>query len=107
MEGVIGPVQSFENETACQDFTYSDVTELGPGGVPVKECFGQLCDKIASVIDEGTLLDGGTKKYLAICVPCYNESMDDLMKTVVSIMENIDFMKNSARYGTVLHYTVL
>ena len=41
-----------------------------------------------------TVQDGGKKNYFCICIPCYNESMDDLMKTVLCLLENIDFMKH-------------
>lgn len=37
-------------------------------------------------------------KYLCVCVPCYNESLDDLMKTVKSLMENVDFLKHKTRF---------
>lgn len=33
------------------------------------------------------------KRYLTICIPAYNEEFEEMLKTLVSLMENIEFMK--------------
>ena len=93
MEGVLGPVSTYPKYHR-QDFTYEEVTEFGKNGEIVKECHGQVAKNVCEYIDNVTLCERGSKNYFCVCIPCYNESMEDLMKTVLCIMENIDFMKH-------------
>eukprot|EP00602_Paraphysomonas_sp_CaronLab_P007790 CAMPEP_0185027752 /NCGR_PEP_ID=MMETSP1103-20130426/12954_1 /TAXON_ID=36769 /ORGANISM="Paraphysomonas bandaiensis, Strain Caron Lab Isolate" /LENGTH=559 /DNA_ID=CAMNT_0027561865 /DNA_START=78 /DNA_END=1754 /DNA_ORIENTATION=+ len=97
MDGILGPI-STEPTYFKEDFTYDDVTTIGSDGKIVKECHGRVCTKLCEYIDNVTLCDRGTKNYFCICIPCYNESMDDLMKTVLCLMENIDFMKHEVKF---------
>ena len=55
--------------------------------------------QVAKNVIQGMKRDPDLKdsRFLCICVPAYNESKDDLLKTIDSIMKNIDFMKHKTR----------
>jgi hypothetical protein len=74
-----GPV---EGKGVFDDFTYEDVNESECKAFPSRNIGSFLIDKAEK---EGT-------KYLCVCVPCYNEDLEELLKTLVSLMENFDFM---------------
>lgn len=74
-----GPV---EGKPVIDEFTYEDVKETECKALPSRTIGSYLIDRAEA---EGT-------KYLCVCVPCYNEDLEELMKTLVSLMENFDFM---------------
>jgi len=82
-----GPV---EQEIIFDDFTYEDVKTTN--------CVGKVCRNICTELindpDEN-------KRYLTICVPCYNEDLDELLKTLFSLMENVEFMQRKVSANTV------
>lgn len=82
-----GPV---EQEIIFDDFTYEDVKTTN--------CVGKVCRNICSELindpDEN-------KRYLTICVPCYNEDLDELLKTLFSLMENVEFMQRKVSANTI------
>ena len=107
-----------------QDFTHGNVTEYDShSGVILGDCIGRKATNIIDAIKDNalngnhdeklncnqTLSDDTTlpakenvssskeKVYVAFCIPCYNETFDSLIKTILSIMENVDFMKHNAR----------
>ena len=84
MGGVLGPLGE---EIIIDEFTFSEVKG--------SECFGQICLKICSNLKEKFQKK---RNFLCVCCPCYNESFDDLTKTLLSIMENIDFLKHKTRF---------
>jgi len=81
-----------------EDFKYSEITKFGQNGEIVEEYHAKVAHRLCEFIDQVTIQDGGKKNYFCICIPCYNESMDDLMKTVLCLLENIDFMKHEAKF---------
>jgi cellulose synthase/poly-beta-1,6-N-acetylglucosamine synthase-like glycosyltransferase len=86
MEGVLGPL---ERPVIMDEFTFSQVKGA--------ECLGQVCRKVCKALKRS--LGKDKRKFLCVCVPCYNESTDDLMKTIASLMENVDFMKHKTRFN--------
>lgn len=76
------PFGPMEEPLTFDNFSYEDVK--------TKECLGKVCTNICT-----KLLDDPdqNKRYLAICMPCYNEDLDELLKTLFSLMENIEFMQ--------------
>ena len=86
MEGVLGPL---ERPIVMDEFTFSQVKGV--------ECLGQVCRKVCKALKRS--LGKEKRKFLCVCVPCYNESTDDLMKTIASLMENVDFMKHKTRFN--------
>lgn len=78
MDLPFGPV---EEPLVFDSFTFEDVK--------AKQCVARVCKNICS----GLVNDRGEKMYLTICVPCYNEHLDELMKTIHSLMENVEFMQ--------------
>jgi cell fate (sporulation/competence/biofilm development) regulator YlbF (YheA/YmcA/DUF963 family) len=86
MEGVLGPL---DQSTVTDEFTFTQVKGA--------ECLGQVCRKVCKALKRS--LGKEKRKFLCVCVPCYNESTDDLMKTIASLMENVDFMKHKTRFN--------
>lgn len=85
IEGNLGPV----NEPVIFDeFTFEKIK--------MEECLGRVCKRICRSLNEQKK---DTEKFLCVCVPVYNESKDDLMKTIMSVMENIDFIKHKIRFN--------
>jgi hypothetical protein len=41
-------------------------------------------------------------KYLAICIPAYNEEFEEMLKTLVTLMENVEFMKRKVVFCFLL-----
>jgi hypothetical protein len=76
------PFGPMEGSLIFDNFTYEDVKTT--------QCLGKVCTNICTHL----LDDPDTnKRYLTICVPCYNEDLDELLKTLLSLMENIEFMQ--------------
>lgn len=96
MDGILGPVAT-NPMYFKEDFLYEDITKYGGSGEVVEEYHAKVAHRLCEFIDQVTLKDGGKKNYFNICIPCYNESMDDLMKTVLCLLENIDFMKHEGK----------
>lgn len=66
------------------DFSYDDVNQ--------KECVAKVCKNICNLFVEEAEANGVC--FLTICIPCYNENVDELMKTISSLMSNIEFIKH-------------
>lgn len=75
----LGPV---EGSQYVDDFTYEQVKE--------STCTAQMSINIAHHLITQAEQEG--VKYLCVCVPCYNEDFEELLKTLLSLMENFDFM---------------
>lgn len=105
MDGILGPM-STNPMYFKEDFTYEDITKFGGSGEVIEEYHAKVAHRLCEFIDQVTLKDGGKKNYFNICIPCYNESMDDLMKTVLCLLENIDFMKHEGMSLSILFYCV-
>jgi hypothetical protein len=76
------PFGPLDEKPIVDDFTYEDVKDT--------EC------KAIAAMNLGRYLinraEQEDSKYLCVCVPCYNEDLEELLKTLVSLMENFDFM---------------
>ncbi len=78
-----GPI----NEPLVIDnFTFEDVNN--------GKCTASVCQNISDSL-MSAVENRPQAKYLAICVPCYNENVMDLMKTFISLMQNVDFMQRT------------
>jgi len=69
------------------NFTFEDVQE--------DECVAAVCDNICALFLE----EAGINKvvYLTIAIPCYNEELPELLKTINSLMQNVEFIKHKVR----------
>jgi cellulose synthase/poly-beta-1,6-N-acetylglucosamine synthase-like glycosyltransferase len=76
------PFGPMEGALIYDNFTYEDVKTT--------QCLGKVCTNICTQLLEDP---DPNKRYLTICVPCYNEDLDELLKTLLSLMENIEFMQ--------------
>jgi hypothetical protein len=80
------PFGPMESELIYDNFSYEEVKTT--------ECLGRVCTNICSHLMEDP---DENKRYLTICVPCYNEDLDELMKTLYSLMENVEFMQRKVQ----------
>ncbi len=85
------PFGPLEGKPVNDDFNYDDVKEGECKAFPSRNIGRYLIDR-AEV--ENT-------KYLCVCVPAYNEDLEELLKTLVSLMENFDFMIKKVQLFTV------
>lgn len=86
------PFGPLEGKPINDDFKFEDVKESECKAFPSRNIGRYLIER-AEV--ENT-------KYLCVCVPAYNEDLDELLKTLVSLMENFDFMIKKVRNYTKL-----
>jgi hypothetical protein len=75
----LGPV---DQSIIVDNFTYKQVKN--------KKCSASICNNICDNLIQTSNV---YIKYLCICVPCYNEDLKELTKTLMSIMENVEFMQ--------------
>ena len=79
----LGPV----NEAMVFDnYQYEDVCE--------GKCTASKCRNISNHL-MSEVIDRPDARYLPVCVPCYNETVEDLMKTLISLMQNVEFMQRT------------
>ena len=97
MEGVLGPIAS-DPSYYMQEFKYKDVTRYNANGDVAQGCHAKMCSEICKHINKITDIDGGERNYFCVFVPVYNETAEQLMKTVLSVMENIDFLKHEGKW---------
>jgi hypothetical protein len=71
------------NDCIVDTFIYEDVKE--------SHCVGQISQNICRHLLEVSQLEG--KKFLTVCCPAYNEEVDEIEKTVMSMLESFYFMK--------------
>ncbi len=90
----LGPV---DEPLVIDDFTYEEVK--------TKKCFASVCENICDSLMAAASENPDTK-YLTVCVPCYNENLEELMKTFLSLMENIDFMQRKV-FDFLSHFEFL
>lgn len=93
----MGPIAS-DPHYYMQEFKYREVTRYNARGEVVQGCHAKTCSDICRHINKITDVDGGERNYFCVFVPVYNESVEQLMKTILSVMENIDFMKHEVKY---------
>jgi hypothetical protein len=77
-----GPVN--HQDSVIDTYYYEDVNE--------SHCVGQVSQNICRHLLEVSQLEG--KKFLPVCCPAYNEEVDEMEKTVMSMLESFNFMKN-------------
>ena len=68
-------------------FDSYNATEVG------SECSGFVARNICEYLKG----NASGKKYLCVCVPCYNEDFWDFVKTLISLLENFEFMQTTVR----------
>jgi cellulose synthase/poly-beta-1,6-N-acetylglucosamine synthase-like glycosyltransferase len=66
------------------NFTYEDVRE--------SHCVAQVSEKVCKSLIETSYVEG--KRFLTICCPAYNEEVDEMEKTLSSLLESFDYMYN-------------
>lgn len=72
-----------QTQWVCDSFTFDEVETI--------HCVAGVCRNVSQyLLDQ---LQGTNKKYLAVCIPCFDEEIEVFMKTLVSVMENIEFMQ--------------
>lgn len=84
-----GPV-SFDN-AVIDNFTYEDVRE--------SHCVAQIATNICKSLLEVAHLEG--KTFLAVCCPAYNEEAEEMLKTMISMMQSFDYMRNKVSHDNV------
>jgi cellulose synthase/poly-beta-1,6-N-acetylglucosamine synthase-like glycosyltransferase len=87
MNGIYVPLGPVDDFPVIDDFTYEEVRE--------NHCVATVANEVCRYLVEKAELEG--KKYLPVCIPCYNEDFLELLKTLVSLMENFEFMQKKAR----------
>ena len=73
-----------EKNVISDEITYANNSEER------KHCKPRIFDSIGKHLN----LEAEDKdiKYIAVCIPCYDEDLVDLLKTIISVMENFEFM---------------
>jgi cellulose synthase/poly-beta-1,6-N-acetylglucosamine synthase-like glycosyltransferase len=79
-----GPVPGAPS--VIDDFTYEDVREC--------HCVGQVSEKVCKSLIETSYAEG--KNFLTVCCPTYNEEVDEMVKTLASLLEAFDYMYNKS-----------
>ena len=82
------PFGPYDDKIIFDEFNYEEVNTTSCMGTKAIHICDHLLNQPKTNIHQ---------KYLAICVPCYNENIGELMKTIISLMENIEFMKKRIR----------
>jgi hypothetical protein len=85
----LGPVDDYP---IFDDFTFEEVVG--------SHCKAQVAHEVASYLREIAATED--KKFLPICVPCYNEEMLELLKTLISLLANFEFMQKKVSLS-ILH----
>lgn len=80
----LGPV---EGRNIIDNYTFEEVKE--------KECVASIAEELSQFLLEKADVEG--IKYLCICVPCYNEDLSELLKTLLSLLENFEFMERKVK----------
>lgn len=79
-----GPV---DQPAIIDTYNYEDVKE--------SHCEATVANNICNhLLDISEIED---TRYMTVCLPCYNEDLEELLKTIVSLMENFEFMQRKAR----------
>jgi len=84
-----GPYADVEGDAKV--FDYYSSSEVNSDEA---ECEGFVAKNVCGYLKNNAL---DRKKYLCVCVPCYNEGLWDFIKTLISLMENFEFMQNTVR----------
>eukprot|EP01038_Epipyxis_sp_PR26KG_P005571 gene5571-7695_t len=84
----LGPYDAEGNPLIFDCFTKNDVKG--------KKCLGFPAKNISSNLVEIAECNGA--QYLCVCIPCYNENFSDFSKTLISLMENFEFMHKKIRF---------
>ncbi len=80
----LGPVNQ---PLVVDDYLYEDVN----GG----KCTASVCNNVCEHLLQEAENGSSKTRYMAICVPCYNENVEELMKTLISLMQSVDFMQRT------------
>lgn len=76
------PFGPTNGELAFDDFSEKEVNGA--------HCSGQVCQQVCKDLEAQY---GANKKFLTICIPCFNEELQELIKTIDSVMKNVEFMQ--------------
>ena len=91
------PFGPLEGQAVIDNFTFEDVKESECKAFPSRNIGRYLIDRAKA---ENT-------KYLCVCVPAYNEDLEELLKTLVSLMENFDFMIKKVSFHDIIFSSLL
>jgi hypothetical protein len=89
MQLPLGPIRDLDYPTAYDQFSISEVEYERCEAHPLRK----ICDALINHVENTD------SKYLCICVPCYNEEIDEFLKTVLSLMDNMEFIRRK-----VIHF---
>ncbi len=81
------PLGPLNRPLVVDNFSYEDVKQT--------KCFASVSKNICEALKKEA--PSAETRYLCICLPCYNEQFEELLKTFLSLMENIEFMQRKAR----------
>ncbi len=87
----LGPVTE---PLIIDNFSYEQVKKT--------KCAATVCQNICQYLSTAAELEHAEVKYLLICVPCYNENLEELMKTFLSLLENFDFMQRKVQFNLII-----
>jgi hypothetical protein len=76
----LGPIAEFP---VYDSFTYEDVRE--------SHCVASVSKYVCEHLVNKARAE--EKRFLAVCLPAYNEDLDEMIKTLVSLMKNFEFMQ--------------
>ncbi len=80
----IGPV---DNHCVVDEFTFTEVRET--------HCVASVSENISNYLIDTAITE--KKKYLTVCIPAYNEEFEEMLKTLVSLMESIEYMQRKVK----------
>lgn len=82
------PLGPLDGQPIIDEFSYEEVKE--------GQCVATVSTNICHHLQNLTESDGS--KYMCVCVPCYNEDLSELLKTLVSLLENFEFMEKKVSH---------
>jgi hypothetical protein len=77
------PIGPISDQFLVDVFSFEKVRE--------KHCVASVSENISNYLTNKAANEN--IKYLAVCIPAYNEEFEEMLKTLVTLMENVEFMK--------------
>lgn len=88
------PFGPWDKHVVTDDFTYFDVKQ--------NLCVAKISEKICEELKKNANTEN--VKYLTICIAVYNEEFEEVLKTILSILNNIEFMKRKVKPSILLAF---
>ncbi len=82
-----GPIKGVGALSVTDEFNFNQVQGT--------KCIGVPCLNITDSLNNLAVTEN--IEYICICMPCYNEEVEDLYSTVTSLLENFEFLKTRVR----------